>query len=401
MTTSIAADLADPRTHTDPGRFDLWRRLRDEDPVLWHPVDGPGRGFWVLSRHEDIQAVYRDDQRFTSERGNVLDTLLRGHDSAAGKMLAVTDGERHRDVRNTLLKSFSPRALGPVIDKVRARARGLLADAVARGETDFATEVAEKIPLATICDLLGVPEDDRPYLLSLSKTAFSADHADADETEVWRVRNEVLMYFSRLAAARRAAPEQDMISVLATCTVRGMPLTEEEIVLNCYSLILGGEETSRLAMIGGVHELSRNPAQWQALRDGEVAVSSAVEEILRWTTPSLHFGRRATEDVVLDDLLISAGDAVTLWNISANRDERVFPDADVFDLARTPNKHLTFGYGPHFCLGAFLARAEITAVVEGLRDLVAQIVPDGEALPIYSNFLSGYRSLPVRFVPRS
>jgi cytochrome P450 len=130
-------------------------------------------------------------------------------------------------------------------------------------------------------------------------------------------------------------------------------------------------------------------------------VASAVEEILRWTTPSLHFGRRATEDVIMDDLQISAGDAVTLWNVSANRDETVFADPDVFDLARTPNKHLTFGYGPHFCLGAFLARAEITAVVEGLRDLVAEIRPAGEALPIFSNFLAGYRSLPVTLIPRS
>lgn len=401
MTSSTTVtDLVDPRTHTDPGRFEMWHRLRTENPVMWHPATGDGGGFWALSRYEDILAVYRDDDRFTSERGNVLDTLLRGKDSAAGKMLAVTDGQRHRDVRNVLLKSFSPRALAPVVDKVRARARGLLADAVERGEVDFATDVAEKIPLATICDLLGVPESDRPYLLSLSKTAFSADQADSDDMEVWRVRNEVLLYFSDLAAVRRRASQNDMISVLATCTVNGEPLTDEEVVLNCYSLILGGEETSRLAMIGGVHALAASADQWRALRDGDIGVVSAVEEILRWTTPSLHFGRRATQDVVLDDLLISAGDAVTLWNVSANRDETVFPDADVFDLARTPNKHLTFGYGPHFCLGAFLARAEIGAVAEGLRDLVSELRPSGPALPIYSNFLAGFRSLPMSLSAR-
>jgi cytochrome P450 len=396
-----AADFTDPRLHVRADLHQIWRGMRDERPLYRVPDTAERCGYWVVSRYDDALAIYRDDERFTSEQGNVLLTLLAGRDPAAGKMAAVTDGLRHREVRNVLLKSFSPRQLGPVIEAMRARTRRLLAEAFARaadGATvEFATEVAEHIPLATICDLLGVPESDRPQLLRLSKTAFSSDDEAAQGLAGVLARHEVLLYFSGLADARRSAPGDDVISALVSARAGGAPLSAEEVIYNCYSLILGGEETSRLAMIGAVEAFAANPAQWRALRDGDVDVASAVEEVLRWTAPSMHFGRRAVTDVPLGGALIPAGDAVTLWNISANRDERVFAAPDVFDLARTPNKHLTFGYGPHFCVGAFLARAELTAVVEGLRTAVGDLRLAAPPRRIYSNFLSGYCQLPVAF----
>ncbi|OKK05010.1 cytochrome [Streptomyces sp. CB03234] len=399
---AAGVDLTDPQTFLNDkdGLVSLWREFRREAPVHWHPVRGRAvPGFWVLSRYHDIMEVYRDNKRFTSERGNVLATLLEGGDSAAGQMLAVTDGRRHRELRNLLLKAFAPRVLEPVVEGVRQRADRLVREAVARGTVDFAQDVAEHIPMATIADLLGVPPADRDYLLSLTKEALSAEEADRSAEDAVVARNELLLYFSDLAEDRRDDPRDDVVSVLATATVDGRPLTEQEIVFNCYSVIIGGDETSRLSMICGMHELIRHPEQWRRLRAGEVTVDSAVEEVLRWVSPAMHFGRRALEDVEIGGRVIRAGDVVTLWNSSANYDEEVFTDPEVFDLGRTPNKHVSFGYGPHFCLGAYLGRAEIHALLSALRTHVEDAALIGPAVPIHSNFLHGYSSLPVSLRP--
>ncbi|MFI1288118.1 cytochrome P450 [Streptomyces sp. NPDC020792] len=392
-------DLTDPRTFEENDLREYWRRLRTTRPLHWHPPTGDAPGFWVLSRYADVMALYKDNKRLTSERGNVLVTLLAGGDSAAGKMLAVTDGARHRNLRNVLLKAFSPQALKPITDRVRANTTRLVVEAVRRGECDFATEVAEHIPMNTISDLLGVPTADREFLLNLNKSALSSNEEGQSATDAWLARNEILLYFNELVAERRAKPTEDVISVLANSTVNGEPLSEEVIVLNCYSLILGGDETSRLSMIDAVRTLTRHPDQWQLLRDRGVTLESATEEVLRWATPAMHFGRRAVTDVELHGQVIAGGDIVTLWNSSANWDEEVFADPYVFDLNRSPNKHITFGYGPHFCLGAYLGRVEVNAMLDALRTYSTGFEVTGEPQRIHSNFLTGLSSLPVRFQP--
>ncbi|MFD4613438.1 cytochrome P450 [Streptomyces sp. NPDC058440] len=392
-------DLTDPRTFEENDLREYWRRLRTTRPLHWHPPAGDAPGFWVISRYADVMALYKDNKRLTSERGNVLVTLLAGGDSATGKMLAVTDGAPHRNLRNVLLKAFSPQALKPISDRVRQNTTRLVVEAVRRGECDFATDVAEHIPMNTISDLLGVPTADREFLLNLNKSALSSNEEGQSETDAWLARNEILLYFNELVAERRAKPTEDVISVLANSTVNGEPLSEEVIVLNCYSLILGGDETSRLSMIDAVRTLTRHPDQWQSLRDREVTLESATEEVLRWATPAMHFGRRTVTDVELHGQVIAAGDIVTLWNSSANRDEEVFADPYVFDLNRSPNKHITFGYGPHFCLGAYLGRVEVNAMLDALRTYSTGFEVTGEPQRIHSNFLTGLCSLPVRFEP--
>jgi cytochrome P450 len=392
-------DLSDPRTFEENDLSEYWRQLRTTRPLYWHPPTNNAPGFWVVSRYADVMALYKDNKRLTSEKGNVLVTLLAGGDSAAGKMLAVTDGAMHRNLRNVLLKAFSPQALGPISDRVRANTTRLVVDAVRRGECDFATDVAEHIPLNTISDLLGVPTGDREFLLGLTKSALSSDEEGQSATDAWLARNEILLYFSELVAERRAKPTEDVISVLANSTVNGEPLTEEVIVLNCYSLILGGDETSRLSMIEAVRTFTQHPDQWQSLRDRNVTLESATEEVLRWATPAMHFGRRAVTDIELHGELIAADDIVTLWNSSANRDEEVFADPYVFDLDRSPNKHITFGYGPHFCLGAYLGRVEVNAMLDALRTYSTGFEITGEVQRIHSNFLTGLCGLPVRFQP--
>ncbi|MBP2478950.1 cytochrome P450 [Crossiella equi] len=396
MTALDVLNLADPRLHAEQDLTEVWRTLRREDPVHWHRPVERAPGFWVVTRFAEASAVYLDTGTYSSARGNVLATLLHGGDSASGVMAAVSDGARHRDLRSVLLKAFAPRALAGVFQAVRENCQALIAEAVAEGELDFAEEVASRLPITVICDLLGVPATDREFLLRLTKTALSSDTAEQSPFEVWQARNDILGYFGKLAEDRRKAPGEDAVSVLVTGTVGGRPLTMDEVVANCYSLILGGDETSRLSMIGAVLAFTRHPDQWAALRSGAVSPETAADEVLRWTTPAIHFGRTATRDTELNGVRIAAGDIVTVWNASANRDEARFPDPDRFDLARTPNKHLSFGHGPHYCVGAYLGKGEITAMLTALRDQVGSIELTGDPLPIYSSMLSGYRSLPVR-----
>ncbi|AOS64060.1 cytochrome P450 [Actinoalloteichus hymeniacidonis] len=384
-------DLADPDTFLANDLTDFWRHLRHEQPVYRHPGTAQTGGFWVLSRHADLLAVYRDTEHFTSERGNMLDTLLHGGDSASGRMLVVTDGPRHRELRRVLLRAFAPRALRVVVERLQASVRRLVLDAARAGSVDFAADVASAIPLATICDLLAVPDVDRARILEWTSAAHGSEN--------WLAVNEILTYFAGLARQRRDTPHSDVISLLATSEVDGKLLEEDEIILNCYSLILGGNETTRLSMIGGVLAFIENPEQWAALRDGLVEVDSAVEEVLRWTSPTMYMGRSVKSDVVLHDTEIKAGDVVTLWNIAANHDEAVFDQPERFDLARTPNNHLTFGHGQHFCLGAYLTRIELSTLFEVLRTAVADIALQGTPVRIHSTMLTGYSSLPVSLRP--
>ncbi|WP_037679935.1 cytochrome P450 [Streptomyces griseus] len=388
-------DLAEPRLHAESDLSAVWRHLREHDPVHWNPQTGSAPGFWVVTRHADVTAVYRDSARFTSEGGNVLETLLAGGDSAAGRMLAITDGARHTGLRRVLMSAFTPRALEPIVDSVRRSVRRLLRDAIEQGTCDFATDVAAGIPLGAICDLLGVPDGDRAEVLRLTSSALGSHDADSTAADAWIAKSEILLYFAQLARERRAGGHADVIALLAGSRVNGLPLDDDEIMLNCYSLILGGDETARLSMVGAALALVDHPDQWRALKRGETGIDTAVEEMLRWTTPALHSGRTATTDTEIRGRPVRAGDVVTVWNASANRDERVFDEPGRLRLDRSPNKHVTFAYGRHFCLGAYLARAEIGAVLAGLRDTVAELELTGPARPVYSNFLSGLSSLPL------
>jgi cytochrome P450 len=396
-----ALDLADPQTFIDADVQEMWRRIRAEDPVHWNAPRGDVPGFWAITKYADVVAAYKDNKRLTSERGNVLSTLLQGNDSASGKMLAVTDGARHREVRNLMLKSFSPRVLNHVSELVRQRTFGLLREVIGKEKFDFAADIADHIPINTIGDLMDVPEQDRQQLVQWNNQTLARHSSGDGELEEWLARNEILLYFSTLAEERRRNPGEDVVSTLANGMVGGAPLTEDEIVFNCYSLILGADESSRMSSIGAIRALAEHPEQWRALKNGDVTLESATEEVLRWTTPAMHFGRRAVADVELNGKLIKDGDVVTMWNSSANFDEDVFHDAHEFTLSRTPNKHISFGFGPHFCLGAFLGRAHVGAVLEGLRDMVSEVRLEGEPRRLYSNFVFGYSSLPVSLVPEA
>jgi cytochrome P450 len=395
-----AVNLADPLTFT---RFDMdqvWRRFRTEAPVHLHPETEQCSRFWVLSRYKDVRALYLDDERFISRPGNMLTSLRKPDgDPAAGLMLALTDAPWHNIMRSMLLKAFSPRIREFIVGRLQERVDALLREAISNGPFDFARDVAERVSMGTICDLLGIPATDHGMLLDLSREALSSDEAGQTDEQAWTARNELLLYCSDFAERRRRDPADDLVSAMATAAIDGEPMTMDELVVNCYGFILAGDQTSRLAMVGGLLAFTRYPRQWAALKSGRVRSAEAADEVVRWTTPVMHVGRTCRADVEIDGRRISRGDVVTGWNTSANRDEAAFADPRAFDLARTPNPHLAFGFGPHFCFGAYLGRAEVGAVLTALCRTVDGVELRGDPKPLYSTFLQGYSSLPVELVP--
>jgi cytochrome P450 len=386
-------DLLDPKTFVDYDLTPLWRTLRREAPVYRHP-----RGFWVITRYADVVAVYKDPARFSSQHGNVLSTLAAGGDSAAGRMLAVTDGPRHRRMRIAIIDSLRPATMSALADRLRVRTRDLVRRMTTGEPFDFATEIAEHLPMGTICDLLDIPAGDRADLLEWNKQALSSDTLGATESDALLARGEILAYLAELVRDRREHTGSDVVSALiAHRPSDGTQLTDEEIIYNCYSLLIGGDESSRMSAICGVLAFCDYPDQWRRVRAGDVNVSSAVEEVLRWTTPAMHVGRRATRAADFAGQRIGEGEVVTLWNISANRDETVFRCPETFVAGRQPNRHLAFGYGPHFCVGAQLGRLELRILLETLLTWVTEMTLAGEPRRVYSNFLFGYSTLPVAF----
>ncbi|MET7878902.1 cytochrome P450 [Micromonospora profundi] len=390
--------LIDPARHPVPDPADPWVTLRARHPVAWCEGEN-GQGFWVIARYADIAAVYRDTGRLSSQQGNVLATIMAGGDSAGGRMLVVTDPPRHTDMRRVLQGAFSPRAMARILDALTSATRDTLGALVCRGGGDFAREVAAVIPLLTMCELFDVPAAERPRMLDLTMAAMGTER-EARAGGQAAAQREILQYYAHLLALRRTDPGPDIVSLMAAEQPDGTTLTDAEILLNCYNIIIGGNETTRFSASGGVLALIEHPEQWQRLQEDESLLDSAVEEVLRWTTPATHVARTATTDIVLQGVEIKAGDIVTLWNTSANRDEQVFADPYTFDIGRTPNRHLALGHGPHFCLGGPLARTELRLLLSEMRRQVPELKLDGPLEWIGSSVLAGLSRLPLAVTSR-
>ena len=393
-----AWDLTEPSTFLRPELHDFWKEVRRELPIYWHPDNNTVRpGFWVVSRYDDVVRCYRDASRLGSSRGTVLDVLLRGDDSAGGRMLPVTDGEWHRKLRKLMRSALTM----PLMKAAGELAAQQLEDTIGKlcdGRVfDFASEVSEKVPISITCSLLGIPASDVPWLLSCSTRALSSEIPSTEWIDALEARNEILIYLGDLARLRRQAPGRDVVSAIATATIDGERLPLDDVALNCYSLILGGDESSRVSSISAVQVFADRPDIWKQVRTGAVDLDSTVEEILRWATPAQHFARTATESFPLRGQEIIEGDIVTLWNISANYDEAQFDRPREFLPTRSPNRHVSLGVGPHFCLGAWLGRAELKAFLIALTTHVTAMEIVGDIRPIHSTFLRGAASLPVRF----
>ncbi|MEV4020470.1 cytochrome P450 [Nonomuraea angiospora] len=396
MDRHSSVDLSDPDLYAAGDPEQVWARLRAQAPV--HRTERAAGAFWSVLSHDVISQVLRDPRTFSSRHGMRLDHNPAASAAAADKMLIVTDPPRHGRIRGIINSAFTPRMVHRLEENMRVTAAAALDGALAAGSCDF-TEVAARLPVATICDMLGVPREDWDFMLSRTMVAFGAD-GGTDGMAVAEAHVEILSYYEELLELRRDDPQDDIVTALAHAEVDGVPLTDEEIFLNCDGLISGGNETTRHATVGGLLALLDNPGQWQVLRDDPGLIPSAVQEILRYTSPAMHVLRTATTDTVLGGHPMAPGDQIALWLPSGNRDEAVFAEPERFDVRRTPNRHLTFATGTHFCLGASLATTELTVFFDELTRRVAEVQPDGPVRRMRSNLIWGFESAPVTLTAR-
>ncbi len=347
---------------------------RREAPVYWHPATEntpDGEGFWSVASYAETLAVFRDPVTFSSVTGGSRPfggTLLQDL-SIAGQVLNMMDDPRHSQIRRLVSSGLTPRMIRLVEDDLRARARRLL-DAVVPGEPfDFLVDIAAELPMQMICILLGVPESERHWLFHAIEPQFDfggARKASVGQMSVEEAGSRMYSYGQELIASKRLQPTDDMLSVVANATVDDDGLSDLELYLFFSLLFSAGAETTRNSVAGGLLALAEHPDQLRALRSDLELLPTAVEEMVRWTSPSPSKRRTATRDVELGGCAIEAGQKVQIWEGSANRDASVFDEADVFEVTRKPNPHLGFGQGVHYCLGANLARLELRVLFEEL-----------------------------------
>jgi cytochrome P450 len=314
---------------------------------------------------------------------------------AAGKVLNYTDDPHHKVLRGLVNKGFTAQAVGPLQDELRRRAN-LLIDKFPVGEVfDFVPRFSRELPLQAICIVLGVPQEDRGQLCDWIDHGLEADSPNVLAKEyVLKIRD----YATTVIAEKRLHPQDDILSKIVHARLDdedGRALTDEELANFFILLFPAGAETTRSAIGGGLRMLIEHPEQLQKLRDNPAMIKGAIEEILRWMTPSIYKRRTVTRDTELGSKSLKRGDKVTIWEMSANRDSAVFDDPFAFDVARTPNRHISFGFGAHICLGAGLARLEINIALEELLRRIARFDLAGPAEWIPNNRLLGLRSLPL------
>ncbi|MDL4815999.1 cytochrome P450 [Actinomadura opuntiae] len=403
-------DLTDLDRFAHGFPYDVFDGLRRDAPVWFHPAteNTPGgEGFWVISRYADIVSAASGAATFSSESGpgrtgggTLIEDLPSGF--ATGVLLNMMDDPRHQRFRRLLTPSLSPRTLRTIEEDLRQRAERIVETALTKGDCDFLTDIAAELPLQAVAQLLGVPQEDRHQLLLWADATLDhKDRALGESTErTQQAAAEMFAYGSTLLKRKQTNPTNDLLSVAANAHIDGAPLSDLEQQMLFNLLIAAGTETTRNALAIGIHAVIENPATWEQLQSNRNQLPTAVEEMLRWASPTPYNRRTATRDTTIADQQIRAGDKVTLWWASANRDEEIFPDPHHFDITRTPNPHLAFGRGSHFCLGAALARMEMRVVLDTLLDRVDSLELTAPIEHTRSNKHTGIRHMPVHLTPR-
>ena len=403
-------DLLDRDRFTQGIPHEWFTWLRANAPVFHHDEPG-GDGFWVITRYDDIVTCNRDAATFSSaqEYGGVV-TLegpmapLPGTEMA-GNMMLFMDPPDHTRYRKLVNRGFTPRMIAALEPHVRDLTVRIIDEAMAKdgGACDFVVDIAAELPLEVIAELLGVPREDRFKLFDWSNRMVGSEDPEyqVSEQHVTEAQVEMFMYAQQLAEQRRAEPQDDIVTTLLNAEVDGDSLTEMDFNLFFMLLSVAGNETTRNAIAHGMNAFLENPDQWDLLVSHPAAhIHGATEEILRWASPVMFFRRNARQDFELRGQSIKAGEKISLWYISANRDEDVFTDPFAFDVTRDPNPHIAFGGGgPHFCLGAQLARLEIRLLFEELAARVPRLEALGRPDRLRSNFIGGIKHLPVRLRP--
>jgi cytochrome P450 len=396
-------DLSHPDSFADGFPHAFFRELRAQAPVHWQQGDVfGGPGFWVLSRYEEVRFVSKRPELFSSHFGVNIETPRPGELDTARSMITM-DPPAHARYRKLVARVFTPRQIAAQEGHARAIVTALLDRVGPKGSCDFVTEVAAELPLQVIAEFLGVPAEDRRKVFDWSNRLLGSEDPEyaASRAHAMVAAIEMFQFAYKLSEARLAEPRRDLVSDLIRSEVGGEKLSLLEFGSFFLLLAIAGNETTRNLISHGLLELMRWPEQRAALLADPALLPGAIEEMLRYTPPVMYFRRTATQDVELRGQRIRQGDKLTVWYPSANRDEDVFPDPDRFDVRRSPNEHLAFGVGEHFCLGAALARLEIRVLFEELLARLPDIELDGPVRKLRSHFIDGIKSMPVRFSPEA
>jgi cholest-4-en-3-one 26-monooxygenase len=397
-------DLSDPELYATGDPHAVWTYLREHAPVFFQK-HGYGPGFWAITRYDDVVRL-SSDRRLSSSGGRTTTGTPAAPDSAVADILVCTDPPRHTQLKALVNKAFTPRVVASLELYVRSVVNRLVDDISSRGECDFAREVAARVPFTVICELLGVPEEDRDALSHavgsfMESRAHILDGSTRSEIELGR-------YFLDLTNTRRSVPDMDLISRLVGAEIDldappGAPpkrerLSDADILALAMLLFIAGSETTMNSISGGLLAFLEHPDQLERLQADQALWTKTVEEVLRWVSPVLNgMVRTALDDIEVGDVGIRAGDKVTLWYPSANRDNGHFTDPFAFDIGRDPNNHVAFGAGIHFCLGASLARLEIRITLQTVLERLRDIRPAGEMVRLRSNVSHAIDHLPIRF----
>jgi cytochrome P450 len=402
VTDGPDVDLADVDLFVRGAHFGAFRHLREHDPVYWNE-GADGSRFWALTKYDDVQWAYREHELFSSLRGAVVGgSFQSSDDSAAGRMLVASDLPRHRLLKQVIHPALSHAVVEAVSRQVGTLVERAVGRMLADGGGDFAVDVATELPAGALMTIMGVSWEDAHELIRLTRRmvgyrdeAFVDTGTDAGLRLAW-LQAEIFDYFEDLLALRRRQPGDDFVSMLALARINDRPLSTDEILYNCMNMAVGGNETSSYTACTGLLALMEQPDQYERLLADQGLLGTALDEILRWSSTNAYVQRMAKRDVERRGRRIRAGDSVTLWNVSANRDEEQYPDGDVFDVGRTPNRHLTYGSGIHRCIGAPVAQGELSLLFQQLISAKVQCEPAGATRRLRSNFILGITSLPVQ-----
>ena len=402
--------LSDPGFFVDHDPHPLWQRLRKEDPIHW--TEGVVRGFWSITRYDDIIAVVSEPNLFTSAQLISLPSSpeleqLTPAMLGSGEMMLMTDPPLHGAMRRAFNRLMLPRAVGRFEVPGPRLVEEILDEALTRGECDFVVDVAARLPMAFICEIMGIPRSDWADMFRWGNMIAGNEDEEyqVDSGSPLETRQQGTLkigeYCTTAALERRGGDGDDLLSVLANAQINGRLLSKRELAHNGVLYVGAGLETTRNAISAGLLALLDHPAELEQLQNNEALMPIAVEEILRWSSPVTHFVRVATDDAKLGGKQIHQGDRLALWFPSGNRDEEVFVNPYWFDIRRAPNEHIAFSKGEHYCAGAHLARLELRLMLQALLKRTKQIELTGKVERLRSNFLAGIKHMPVRFTQSS
>ena len=400
--TAELADLNDPDAFVDGIPHETFAYWRAHDPVHWteHPTQKP---YWSVTTYDEVVAVSRDADIFSSQLGGVFmmdfdEEML----AQLGLLMINMDPPRHTRYRLLVSRAFTPRHIRDLDEFIQLSTHRIVDEIIERGEADFVVDLAAELPLQVIAEIIGVPQEDRHLVFDWSNRMIGSEDPEyaVESDDAGNAQIELFTYCQSLCDDRRKNPRDDILTALINAEVDGDKL--DDLELNTFFMLLSvaGNETTRNLIAHGMYNLFQNPDEHRKLLEKRELLTPGVEEMLRVGSPVLHFRRTATRDTQLGGKAISAGDKVVIWYPSANRDEKHFDAPMEFRIDRTPNEHVAFGgRGPHFCLGANLARSEIRHIFGEILERMPDIRQAGEPERLRSNFIGGIKHLPVEFSP--